>query len=274
MTDVTKLVDLLGSESGNRWIEFMDEIKRDLSNILRQGKPKKEDIEASIIGQSGFESWSEMVNAPTSAGGLGWNIASFNAWRRAYSLIETHSYLRDYEFSASQINTFYNETRPKFPANSAELDAFLALRIDSQENSRLNSLKNAQNRAVELETALKTTQETLKSTIEHSEKSLKALSTVQEESAKRWLAEIQVLNEQREALVVEKLENMQMHQSEILTLKTAIKELESVNKAQLALIEDIEKENRHLNKSRDSLEKSNQRFRSMTLWQKIKSVFQ
>jgi hypothetical protein len=103
MTDVTKLVDLLGSESGSRWIEFMDEIKRDLSNILRQGKPKKEDIEASIIGQSGFESWSDMVNAPTNAGGLGWNIASFNAWRRAYSLIETHSYLRNYEFSASQI---------------------------------------------------------------------------------------------------------------------------------------------------------------------------
>lgn len=267
MTDVNKLVDLLGSESGNRWIEFMDEIKKELSQILRKGKPRKEDIEASIIGRSGFKSWAEMVNAPAEAGGLSWNLATFDSWRRAYSLVEAHPFLREYEFSASQINTFYRETKPDFPNSQESLDTFLAARSDSQESLRLNSLKDAQKRADELERELIGVRQTLKLESEQSQLNLNALGIVQQQTIQRYLDEIKSLNALNDDLRAKNLETVNSSTIEIATLKTTIAELESTN---LQLSRSLSSCKADLDRAKRKFDK----YENMSFWQKIKNVFQ
>jgi len=148
---VQKLKDLLGTESGNNWLNFMDYIHDELSLILKQGKPKKADIEKSIIGQSGFASWREMIEASEKNNGLGWSHASFDSWKRAYSVVLKHSYLRKLELTASQINTIQRESKPDFPKTLDEFKAFSDTRKIKQAKQHQNSLKDAQNRTTELQ---------------------------------------------------------------------------------------------------------------------------
>jgi hypothetical protein len=150
MTDSEKLIELLGSESGDKWLEFMDFASEKLSNILSRGKPKKEDIEASIIGQNGFKSWKEFVESPTSSRGLGWKYATFDSWKRAFSVVGQYQYLRDMGLTASFINTIHRETKPDFPSSESDFNAFVAKRTDVQIAKQQNSLKDAQNVSEEL----------------------------------------------------------------------------------------------------------------------------
>lgn len=263
MTDVKKLVDLLGSESGNKWIEFMDEINSELSHILRRGKPKLADIENSIIGKLGFSSWAEMVQAPTETGGLSWNLATFDSWRRAYSLVQSHPFLREYEFSASQVNTFYRETRPDFPSNKAALDAFLAARNDLQDSMRLNSLKMAQKRIEGLESELNEARQALKLQTEQSKLNLDALAIAQKESIHRYLDEIKCLNALNDDLRAKKLTDDNSSALMISSLQRANAELESANK-QLT---------QSISSCKTDLIRAKQQ-QNISIWQKIKNVFQ
>lgn len=267
MTDVKKLVELLGSESGSRWIEFMDELNAELGHILRRGKPKAADIENSMIGRLGFGSWAEMVQAPTEAGGLSWNLATFDSWRRAYSVVQKYAFLREYEFSASQINTFQRETKPNFPDSQDALDAFLAARNDSQESLRLNSLRDAQKRADELKAELIEVRQTLKLESEQSQLNLNALGIVQQQTIQRYLDEIKSLSALNDDLRVKKLETVNSSTIEIATLKTMIAELESTNSQ---LSRSLSSCKADLDRAKRKLDKLAQ----MSIWQKIKNAFQ
>ena len=152
---VKKLKDLLGTESSDNWINFMDYIHQELSLILKIGKPRAVDIENSFIGQVGFKSWREMIDAREDEGGLAWNHASFDAWKRAYSVVLKHSYLRELELTASQINTMQRESKPDFPTSLSEFKAFSDNRKEKQVEQHQNSLKDAQNRSAELQVANK-----------------------------------------------------------------------------------------------------------------------
>lgn len=140
---VLKMREILGTESSNTWINFMDYVTETLP-FLSQGKPKKSDISKSIIGHNGFTSWIDMIIAPTENGGLAWNISSWKAWRRAYSVVEKYEYLRDLELSASKINTIYNETKSDFPPDLESFEEFLEDRVKVQSDRQQNSLKDAQ----------------------------------------------------------------------------------------------------------------------------------
>jgi hypothetical protein len=142
--------EMLDPENHYKWLNFMDEIHAQLPLILRVGKPKTEDIENCIIGQSGFKSWKEMVEAPQPEG-FGWNYSTFDAWKRAYKLVLEHAYLRELELTASQINTIYRESKPNFPQALDEFNAFSEVRKQKQLELHQNSLKDAQNRNKELE---------------------------------------------------------------------------------------------------------------------------
>ena len=147
---VSDLQELLDPDNIYKWLAFMDKIHTKLPLILRQGKPRKTDIEQSIIGQSGFSSWREMLEAPK-PNGFGWRYATFDAWKRAYNLVLTHSYLRELELTASQINTIYRESKPNFPKNLNDFNSFSESRKEKQVEQQQNSLKAAQNRVLELE---------------------------------------------------------------------------------------------------------------------------
>lgn len=150
MNDFDKLIELLGSESGDKWLEFMDYVSQNLSHILSRGKPKSEDIEYSIIGQSGFKSWKDFVESPTSKHGLGWKIATFDSWKRAFAVVGQYSYLRNMGLTASFINTIHRETKPDFPSSESDFNDFVAKRSDIQIAKQQNSLKDAQNVSEEL----------------------------------------------------------------------------------------------------------------------------
>lgn len=151
MNDIDKLIELLGSESGDKWLEFMDYVNQNLSHILKRGKPKSEDIEQSIIGIMGFKSWGELVESPTQDGGLGWKLATFDSWKRAFAVVAEYQYLRNMGLTASFINTIHRETKPDFPCSEGDFKEFIAKRTDIQIAKHQNSLKDAQNRTQELE---------------------------------------------------------------------------------------------------------------------------
>ena len=161
MTEIEKLIELLGSESGDRWLEFMDYVNQNLSHILKRGKPKAEDIENSIIGKAGFKTWKEFIESPTAQGGLAWNLSTCDSWKRAYSIVCNYPFLRNLELSASFINTIYRETKPNFPISESDLNEFLAVREEKAIANQQNKLKMAENRSQELLEQLKVHEHTI-----------------------------------------------------------------------------------------------------------------
>tara|TARA_Y100000296_G_C5173556_1_gene258699 strand:- start:300 stop:989 length:690 start_codon:yes stop_codon:yes gene_type:complete len=145
----TELSELVGT--GEAWIRFMDIVKSELADVLRPGKPKREAIEKSKIGELGFKSWVEFIEAPRSENGLAWNVASWKLYKKAYSVVEQHPYLRQTEHSASFIATLSRELEP-FPATKDELAEALTHRESkletrkesflSQAKEEINDLKN------------------------------------------------------------------------------------------------------------------------------------
>lgn len=134
------LRSILGAESAGRWILFMDNIKSSLPFLLDSaGRPKAEDIRQSRIGDAGFESWTQMVEASPAWGGLDWSIDSWKAWKRAYAVVQEHAYLRDLGLTASEINTL-NREFDQFPASAEALEAAKAERADKMEAKRGNSI--------------------------------------------------------------------------------------------------------------------------------------
>ena len=145
-TAVHQMCDYLGAESGNQWLNFMDYTYEILGNIVSgRGKPSAELIKESIIGKAGFTSFKEMVETPVQESGLGWNISAWTAWRRAYSVVIKHPYLRDLELTASSINTIYNELKKEgFPYNIDVFNEYQVNRVLSQKDRQAHSLADAQ----------------------------------------------------------------------------------------------------------------------------------
>jgi hypothetical protein len=145
-TAVHQMCDYLGAESGNQWLVFMDYTYEILGNIVSgRGKPSAELIKESIIGKAGFSSFKEMVETPVTESGLGWNISAWTAWRRAYSVVIKHPYLRDLELTASSINTIYNELKKEgFPDNEDDFNEYQVNRVSSQKDRQASSLADAQ----------------------------------------------------------------------------------------------------------------------------------
>ena len=113
-----KLKDLLGTESAGAWIGFMEEVELKLPFLLSDsGRPSKEDIENSYIGQHGYKSWKDMVQK-----GLNWNIHSWNAWSKAYKHVKNNPYLKELKLSASKINTMANNIQSKNLEQSEDED--------------------------------------------------------------------------------------------------------------------------------------------------------
>ena len=120
----------LGTEANPaQWMIFMLAVTRLLPDVLSVGRPSKESVKRSLIGQLGFESWQALIEAPVDSNGLGWNISGWRAWRRAWAVVESRPYLRDLAVSSSVVNTLASHAKRlgvPFPASVEEYNNFLS----------------------------------------------------------------------------------------------------------------------------------------------------
>lgn len=132
-----ELLDALGTEANPaQWMVFMSAVTRLLPDVLSAGRPTKEAIQRSIVGQLGHTSWQAMIEAPVAAGGLAWNWSGWKAWRRAWSVVEANPWLREQPLGSSEINAIAMACRKAsepFPASLAALDALRDTQKASQE---------------------------------------------------------------------------------------------------------------------------------------------
>lgn len=157
-----ELLAALGTETNPaQWMIFMDAVTRLLPEVLSPGRPTREAIQRSAIGQLGFKSWREMIEAPTDAAGLGWNWSGWKAWRRAWSVVQAYPWLREQPIGSSEVNALQqelNRSGEPFPQSSEEMDAYRAEREKIAADRRSNSiaalnkqLEEAQLRATQAE---------------------------------------------------------------------------------------------------------------------------
>ncbi|MEZ2727805.1 hypothetical protein ACBQ21_28010 [Pseudomonas putida] len=155
-----ELVSALGTENNPRqWMVFMQAVTRLLPDVLSSGRPSRDVINRSPIGQLGFTSWQAMIEAPATANGLGWNFSAWKAWRRAWSTVENHPWLMytGHGYTSSEVNTMALEAKRDgvdFPANALELDERLSGRQAAKDARKAESIQGLTQRAEAAEAAL------------------------------------------------------------------------------------------------------------------------
>lgn len=141
-----ELLAALGTETNPaQWMVFMETVTRLLPDVLSAGRPTREAIQRCAIGQLGFNSWAEMVEAPREAGGLGWNMSAWKAWRRAWAVVEAHPWLRGQPMTSSEINVLAHECRRnnvEIPGSLYELEALRGAKQRSQALKRAVSIQD------------------------------------------------------------------------------------------------------------------------------------
>lgn len=128
----TALVAALGTENNpGQWMLFMDAVTAHLPDVLSgNGRPPAAAIRHSVIGQYGFKSWRQMIEASNTDGGFGWNYSTWKAWRRAWAVVTVHPWLRDERVTYSeviQLSLKLKKAAPEQPPqNMAEALAIVA----------------------------------------------------------------------------------------------------------------------------------------------------
>lgn len=144
-----ELLKLLDNASAG-WVEFMDSIGRYLGPVVSAaGKPKKADLEKTLVGALGFSGWREMIEAPREENGLGWKFGTYQQWRKAYSVLNQVSGLRQEQLTPAEILRFAEIVKKandgKLPLDSVQwadllLEAEVKKEVDKAE--QVQTLKN------------------------------------------------------------------------------------------------------------------------------------
>lgn len=173
--------EALGAESAGLWVFFMDKVRAILPFLMNAaGRPKAEIVQASVIGQAGFSSWSEMIEASPEKGGLGWSVDSWKAWKRAYTFIQEYEYLRSLELTASEINTLSREIQP-FPETVEALEAAKSKRKNELEAKRGNSVSALSSQLNDCRESFKALEAKLNSTADERDSHKEAFKTQERE---------------------------------------------------------------------------------------------
>jgi len=154
----SELLSALGTEANPaQWMTFMDTVTRLLPEVLSAGRPPKEVIQRCAIGQLGFTSWKAMIEAPADASGLGWNESGWKAWRRSWTVVQAHPWLRHEPLTSSEVNTIALDCKRdgvQFPSSAGELEAIRKGRKEAQEARKAESVQGLTQRAEAAENAL------------------------------------------------------------------------------------------------------------------------
>lgn len=146
---IQELRDALAVEDPAGWMAFMERVKRIMPSILSVGRPTAEMIAASPIGEAGFKSWREMIEAPKSESGLEWNFSAWKAWRKAWGVIQEYPYLREMPLASAPINALKLRCEREgvdFPASKEAFEALIKERErqkEAQKKETLATLKTA-----------------------------------------------------------------------------------------------------------------------------------
>jgi len=144
----SELLSALGTEANPaQWMEFMEAVTRLLPAVLSVGRPTAEAINRSPIGQLGFRSWQAMIEAPTHANGLGWNIHSWKAWRRAWVAVQAYPWLRTQPMTANEVSTLVADVKREgmpFPQSAEEARQIQELMRAASEARRANTAQAIQ----------------------------------------------------------------------------------------------------------------------------------
>lgn len=146
-----ELLAALGTEANPaQWMAFMQAVTRLLPDVLSAGRPTAEAIKRSAIGQLGFSSWAAMIEAPTDAGGLGWNVSAWKAWRRAWAVVQVQPWMQAEPLTSSEVNTIAADVKRAgvpFPGSLQELEAFRASSREAAEQRKTDAAQAQRERA-------------------------------------------------------------------------------------------------------------------------------
>ena len=138
--------ELKSLRKNETWLLFMERVKEELPFIYEPGRPKNKTIMASVIGRSGYDSWSAYVTNC-----LEWNESGWQAWRRAYNVVQKYPYLEKINATPSIINLRVR-TEDTFPPNAETWNTLSKALYEKKHVSRLDKLEK---RIETLEAALK-----------------------------------------------------------------------------------------------------------------------
>jgi hypothetical protein len=153
-----ELLAALGTENNPaQWMYFMGAVTRRLPDVLSSGRPTKEAIQRSAIGQLGFTSWQAMIEAPVDASGLGWNFSGWKAWRRAWTVVQAYPWLRNQPLTSSEVNAIALDCKAQnvpFPQSMDDLQAMREAKAGAKAQAKADSLQGVTERAEKAEKGL------------------------------------------------------------------------------------------------------------------------
>lgn len=140
-----ELLTALGSENNpSQWLVFMNTAKQHLPFLFESGRPTKAQIENSIIGQLGFSSWAEMIEADQDKQGLSWSVNSWKQWSKAFKQVSAYPYLADMDITASAVMKLKAMFKDDFPTTAESLEQAkleTKARKEQEEAERVSNLK-------------------------------------------------------------------------------------------------------------------------------------
>jgi hypothetical protein len=151
-----ELLEALGSENNpSQWVEFMRTAHRHLPFLFEPGRPTKQQIENSAIGQLGFSSWAEMIEAERDKGGLDWSLNSWKLWSKSFKVINQYEYLAKMNITASAVMKLASDFRnAEFPSSKDELELARAAIAEKKKADETEKVSNLKARVIDLEKQL------------------------------------------------------------------------------------------------------------------------
>lgn len=153
-----RLITALGSEANpGQWMLFMETVQELIPHVVvNAGRPSLGEVQNSLIGKLGFSSWKEMLEAKRENHGLGWSAGGWNAFRRAWSLVEQFPYLRELPVKAGWLNAMSAELKRSetdFPGTLEAYQSLLEAREQARIEAKTETMADLKNRLSEAETA-------------------------------------------------------------------------------------------------------------------------
>lgn len=246
-----RLVTALGSEANPaQWMTFMETVAELIPHVVvAAGRPSIGEVQNSMIGRLGFSSWREMIETTRESNGLEWSWGGWNAFRRAWSLVEQYPYLRELPVRAGWLNSVSAELKRSKTDFPSDLESYQAL-LESREQARIEA-------KAETLTDLKTRLEAAESASAQGMQQLTELS-----SANHLLTE-QVAQLQQQLSLANK-ENGRL----LSTVEQLEKQASILSDSKQSLSDDLDKMSKYTAELENTLKTA-----SKSLWSRLKFVF-
>lgn len=137
-----KIKKLLKLRERGDWLDFMDFVLKEMSFLLKSGRPARHEVQESLIGQAGCDSWEQFCVEK-----LNWSKPGWHAWTQAYRMVLKYPYLLEAEASASLINV----RRRQLSTFPATLEDWQKISSDKSASNHKSKIAQLDKRLTELE---------------------------------------------------------------------------------------------------------------------------